>query len=68
MDCHKVSKGFPTDEALEPPQVELCVSRSGAPAHVGLALAEEYGIPRYGSISAALCLGKELAVDGAHYR
>jgi len=32
---------------------------------VGLALAEEHGIPRYGSISAALCLGgKELAVDG----
>lgn len=63
----KFLKGFPTDDALEAPQVDI-VSFYLDQVHerdVGLALAEAHGIPRYGSISAALCLGgKELAVDG----
>ncbi len=63
----KFLKGFPTDDALEAPQVDI-VSFYLDQVHerdVGLALAEAHGVPRYGSISAALCLGgKELAVDG----
>ena len=63
----KFLKGFPTDEALEAPQVDV-VSMYLDQVHerdVGLSLAEEHGVRRYGSISAALCLGgDELAVDG----
>ena len=67
----KFLKGFPTDEALEAPQVDI-VSMYLDQVHeqdVGLALAEEHGIPRYGSISAALCLGERTRCGrGAHYR
>ena len=63
----KFLKGFPTDEKLEEPQVEI-VSMYLDQVHardVGLALAKEYGVPRYDTITQALCLGgKELAVDG----
>jgi hypothetical protein len=63
----KFLKGFPTDEGLLAPQVEIA-SLYMDQVHerdVGLALAKEYGVALYPSIPAALCLGgKELAVDG----
>ena len=63
----KFLKGFPTDEKLEEPRVEI-VSMYLDQVHardVGLVLAKEYGVPRYDTITQALCLGgKELAVDG----
>ena len=63
----KFMKGFPADEGLLPPKVDL-VSMYMDQIHekdVGVGLAREFGIPIYQSIRAALTLGeKELAVDG----
>ena len=63
----KFVRGFPTDEGLREPKVDL-VSMYMDQVHendVGLKLAEEYGIPVYRSIPKALCRGgRELAVDG----
>ena len=63
----KFLKGFPTDGGLLPPEVEI-VSMYLDQVHerdIGLALAEQHGVPRYQSIPQALTLGgKELAVDG----
>jgi hypothetical protein len=63
----KFVRGFPSDEGLRPPQVDI-VSMYVDQVHerdVGMRLAREHGIPVYPSIPQALCLGgKELAVDG----
>jgi len=63
----KFVRGFPTDEGLLPPKVDL-VSMYMDQVHendVGLKLAEEDGIPVYPSIPKALCCGgRELVVDG----
>ncbi len=63
----KYMKGYPTDEDLKPPRVELVSiyldqidSRD-----IGVGLAEEHNVPIYPSIRQALTLGEsELAVDG----
>jgi hypothetical protein len=63
----KFLKGFPTDDGLLPPQVDI-VSMYMDQIHerdVGVALADQYGVPIYPSIRQALALGgRELAVDG----
>ena len=63
----KFLKGFPSDDGLIPPQVEV-VSLYMDQVHekdVGLELAREHGVPVYNSIPKALTLGGEkLAVDG----
>ena len=63
----KFIKGFPTDEGLIAPRVDIAsMYLDQIPENdIGLALAEKYGIPVYRSIRQALCLGgDELAVDG----
>jgi len=63
----KYMKGYPTDEDLKPPRVELVSiyldqidSRD-----IGVGLAEEHNVPIYPSIRQALTLGEnELTVDG----
>ena len=63
----KYMKGYPTDEDLKPPRVDLVSiyldqidSRD-----IGVGLAEEHNVPIYPSIRQALTLGEsELAVDG----
>ncbi len=63
----KFLKGFPADDGLQPPQVEI-VSMYMDQIHerdVGVDLAGEHGVPIYNSIPKALTLGgKDLAVDG----
>ncbi|MEW6755086.1 MAG: hypothetical protein AB1505_29500 [Candidatus Latescibacterota bacterium] len=63
----KFVRGFPTDEGLLPPQVDV-VSLYMDQVHekdVGLALVRTHGIPVYQSIPGALCRGgRTLAVDG----
>lgn len=63
----KFLKGFPSDDGLIPPQVEVA-SMYMDQVHekdVGLELAKEHGVPVYNSIPKALTLGGEkLAVDG----
>ena len=63
----KFVKGFPTDEGLLHPKVDI-VSMYMDQIHqndIGLDLAERNDIPVYPSIRQALCLGgNELAVDG----
>ena len=64
----KFLKGFPTDDGLLPPEVDV-VSMYLDQVHfrddIGCAIAEEFGVQMYGSITQALTLGgKELAVDG----
>ena len=63
----KFLKGFPTDSGLLSPEVDI-VALFLDQIHerdVGLDLADEYGISRFDSIRAALCMGgDELAVDG----
>ena len=63
----KFLKGFPTDSGLINPEVDV-VALFLDQVHerdVGLPLAEKFGVPRFLSIRAALCLGgDELAVDG----
>ena len=63
----KFIKGFPTDEGLIAPRVDIAsMYLDPIPENdIGLALAEKFGIPVYRSIRQALCLGgDELAVDG----
>ena len=63
----KFMKGFPTDDGLLEPQVDLVamVMDQMSDRDVGVDLAREYGVPIYPSIPSALTLGgKELAVDG----
>ena len=63
----KFIKGFPTDEGLIEPQVDIVsMYLDQIPDNdIGLQVSEEYDIPIYQSIRAALCLGgSELAVDG----
>jgi len=63
----KFLKGFPTDEGLLPPEVEV-VSMYMDQIHerdIGLDMAKAHGVPLFPSIPQALTLGgKELAVDG----
>ena len=63
----KFIKGFPTDDGLIEPQVDIVsMYLDQIPDNdIGLRVSKEYDIPIYQSISAALCLGgSELAVDG----
>ena len=63
----KFIKGFPTDDGLIEPQVDIVsMYLDQIPDNdIGLQVSEEYDIPIYQSIRAALCLGgSELAVDG----
>ena len=63
----KFLKGFPTDEGLCAPRVEIAsMYIDQFPENdMGRAMAQEHGVPIFNSISAALCLGgRELAVDG----
>ncbi len=63
----KFIKGFPTDDGLIEPQVDIVsMYLDQIPDNdIGLQVSKEYDIPIYQSISAALCLGgSELAVDG----
>lgn len=63
----KFVRGFPTDEGLLPPEVDVVSMYMDqvSDRDVGLALARAHDIPVYESIPGALCLGgKELAVDG----
>jgi hypothetical protein len=63
----KFLKGFPTDEGLIPPDVDV-VSIYLDQIHekdIGVETAKQHGVPIYTSIPQALTLGgKELAVDG----
>jgi len=63
----KFLKGFPCDDGLHVPQVDI-VSMYLDQIHqndVGVELAREHGVPIYQSIPGALTLGgKKLAVDG----
>ncbi len=63
----KFLKGFPTDEGLLPPEVDV-VSMYMDQIHdrdIGRDLADQHDVPLYQSIPQALTLGgKELAVDG----
>ena len=63
----KFLTGFPTDEGLQEPRVEVVSMYLDQihPNDVGVELAKEHGVEIYPSIPAALTLGgKELAVDG----
>ena len=63
----KFIKGFPTDDGLLDPQVEIVSMYLDQlpPNDIGMAVSERYGIPVFRSIPSALCLGgDELAVDG----
>ncbi|MFA6110702.1 MAG: hypothetical protein WDA75_18230 [Candidatus Latescibacterota bacterium] len=63
----KFLKGFPTDDGLLPPEVEIAsiYLDQVSDRDIGTALAGEFGVPIYLSIPQALCLGgRELAVDG----
>ena len=63
----KFIKGFPTDEGLLAPQVDIAsLYLDQIPENdIGLQVAREHGIPVCKSIPEALCLGgEELAVDG----
>ena len=63
----KFIKGFPTDDGLIEPQVDIVsMYLDQIPDNdIGLQVSKEYDIPIYQSISAALCLGgSKLAVDG----
>jgi hypothetical protein len=63
----KFIKGFPTDDGMQQPQVDIVsMYLDQIPENdIGLKVSEKYNIPVYYSIPKALCLGgKELAVDG----
>ena len=63
----KFLKGFPTDESLCTPRVEIASMYIDQfpESDMGRAMAQEHGVPIFNSIPAALCLGgRELAVDG----
>jgi hypothetical protein len=69
-------KGFPLDDGFHPPRVELAALYFDQvpPNDIGHALAEEHGVPVFGTITQALTLGTStlsndraegsLAVDG----
>lgn len=63
----KYLKGFPTDEGLLPPRVQVAslYIDQFPDSDIGRDMAAAHGVPLFNSIPAALCLGgKELAVDG----
>ena len=63
----KFMKGFPADDGLRPPQVDLVSMYMDqiSDRDVGVERAEEHGVKLYPSIPQALTLdGNELAVDG----
>ncbi|MEO1998728.1 MAG: hypothetical protein ABGZ17_26075 [Planctomycetaceae bacterium] len=63
----KFLKGFPTDEGLMKPRVELCslYIDQVADKDIGIGVAAEAGVPVYPSIVQALTRGEQsLAVDG----
>ncbi len=64
----KFLKGFPTDEGLLPPEVDVAamyLDQVHFRDDIGRAIAGEFGVPMYDSINRALTLGgNELAVDG----
>ncbi len=63
----KFLHGFPTDEGLLAPRVEIAsLYLDQIPDNdLGVGIARQHGVPLYDSINAALCLGgSELAVDG----
>lgn len=63
----KFIKGFPTDDGMQEPQVDIVsLYLDQIPENdIGLKVSEKYNIPVYYSIPQALCLGgSELAVDG----
>ena len=63
----KFIKGFPTDDGMIEPQVDIVsMYLDQIPeSDIGIAVSEKRGIPIYRSIKEALCLGgEELAVDG----
>ena len=64
----KFLKGFPTDEGLLPPEVDIVamyVDHKHFREYIGDAIAEAYSVPMFDSINQALTLGgNELAVDG----
>ncbi len=64
----KFLKGFPTDEGLLLPEVDVAsmyLDQVHFRDDIGCAIAEEFGVPMYGSINQALTLGgRDLAVDG----
>ena len=67
MIVSKFLKGFPTDEGLCAPRVEIASMYIDQfpESDMGRAMAQEHGVPIFHSIPAALCLGgQELAVDG----
>lgn len=64
----KFLRGFPTDEGMLPPQVEVAsiYLDQANPPDIGVETARAFGVPMYPSILRALTLGGEtLAVDGA---
>jgi hypothetical protein len=74
--CHahaiatKFFTGFPVDEGVLPPEVKVVSIYIDQPSDndVGHKLALSNGIPVYGTVAAALCLGgTNLAVDGVLY-
>jgi hypothetical protein len=63
----KFIRGFPTDEGLLPPEVEIVSLYMDqlSEKDVGVALLRRHGVMLCSTINEALCLGgKELAVDG----
>ncbi len=63
----KFIKGFPTDEGMQEPQVDIVsMYLDQIPDNdIGLKVSEKYDIPIFQSIPQALCLGGDrLAVDG----
>lgn len=63
----KFLKGFPTDDGLIPPKASIASMYIDhiLENDIGVAMADQYGVPIYPSIRRALTLGgKELAVDG----
>ena len=63
----KFIKGFPTDEGMQEPQVDIVsMYLDQIPDNdIGLKVSEKYNIPIFLSIHKALCLGGDkLAVDG----
>lgn len=64
----KFLKGFPTDDGLLSPEVDVAsmyLDQVHFRDDIGCAIAAEFGVPMYGSITQALTLGgSELAVDG----
>ena len=63
----KFLHGFPTDDGLKAPRVEIAsLYLDQIPENdIGVEIAQAHGVPVYDSINAAMCLGEgALAVDG----